>query len=395
MSTVNHNNWHWIERNCLPWAKTHLARKIKSIKAGNGFVITSVVNVEGQADINQRKGKLITVYDLQFVVTWKGTDSMGSPASGQISIVDFMHDTDMDELEYYITVDNKQQQSSASKEVEKHVIGKLKDILNTFSTDMLNENSKNLLNEVQPSVSNAGTPADVPSSPVQTPKSQVKAAPTTSPSAAATSALPPKKTRTTTIGVESQFLCTASDIYDTFLNPERVKVWSKDSKVAFMAKPGKEYSLFGGNVTGRFCEMNPCNKIVFTWRLKSWPESYKSNLVTISMDEFDDAVRVRVKQEDVPVDEVEAIKRNWEAYYFAPIRTSLDRLASVPKVTKVVDHRFRYPGFQERTDGSAPGGLSKTVWDQKDGGFSSIGTIGVVGLVGAVLAFVLYFSTQQ
>ncbi|KAJ3063758.1 hypothetical protein HDU98_000450 [Podochytrium sp. JEL0797] len=263
--SVNHNNWwvvflsasllliycrHWIERNCLPWAKNHLSKKLKDL-SNQSFRITSVASVEGQADINQRKGKLITVYDLTFVLTWKGVND-----SGQISVIDFMHDTDMDELEVLIVVDNKSHQQSASREVQTHLIPKIKEVLASFSSDMLIENSKNLLNDTTPAVSAPNTPTKARGSlPTSKPTTPV-VKPTTPSVTTASPNNTHQKLKTTTIGVESVFPgVSASDLYDSFLNPARVAVWSRDKECLFVPEVGREFKLFGGNVQGIFCEM--------------------------------------------------------------------------------------------------------------------------------------------
>ncbi|ORY43030.1 hypothetical protein BCR33DRAFT_851260 [Rhizoclosmatium globosum] len=371
--SVNHGNWHWIERNCLKWAQTHLKRSIMLIdpKESNGMTVTSVVSIEGQADINQRKGKLITVFDLQFVVTWKGTDLGGQPACGQISVVDFMHDTDLDELEYFINVDNKAQQQSASKQVETQLIPKIKAILSTFSQDMLNENSKNLLNDSGSAPSSPQPVHKAATAQAVTPKS-----PTTSSSSLTSPTSPPKKVRTTTVNLESQFLCTASDLYDTLLNPARVRVWSKDSKTDFVAKKGEPYILFSGAVSGTFVDLVPCSKITKKWKVKGWAEA---STVTITIDEFDDVgCKMGVVIRGVPVDEEGVVKRNWEGYYFEPIRGALERCKDIPKVTPVVS------GKKGSSDGwrGWDAGKGKGV---ESGGLSVYAKAAVVVVVVAIL----------
>lgn len=81
----NVNNWHWTEKNAGPWSK----EKIKSLFTGfvidsdkcNLFVfayeidfieITEVSKCEGDANANNRKGKLIIFYEWEVELAWKG-----------------------------------------------------------------------------------------------------------------------------------------------------------------------------------------------------------------------------------------------------------------------------------------------------------------------------------
>ncbi|KAJ3201030.1 hypothetical protein HDU82_008417 [Entophlyctis luteolus] len=312
---------HWVERDCFVWAKAYLTAQLGSLSAiregGEApvFVVTSIASVEGQADLHVRKGRLITVFDLTVVLTWKGADGAGAPACGQVSIIDFMHDTDVDkDLEVVIAVDDKSQQVSASKQLKMHLLPKVKQVLAQFAERMIEENSKNLntnpVEKKQPAQSDAKTAASSSFAFVTSAKQKH---------------FEQQAARTAEISLQTHFACTASDIYDTLLNPARVKVWSFDNRVEIESiEVGKPYSLFGGSVKGVFCELSPCDKITMTWRLNSWPVSQKPSIVHITIQEYDNACEVSVKQQGIPADEADIIKRNWEAYYFAPIRNNLE-----------------------------------------------------------------------
>ena len=73
----NVNNWHWVEKNCLPWAIDHLKSNLTGIEYihesnGTKVSVTEVSSVTGDADLNQRKGKLITVFDVAITLLWNG-----------------------------------------------------------------------------------------------------------------------------------------------------------------------------------------------------------------------------------------------------------------------------------------------------------------------------------
>ena len=99
----NVNNWHWVDKNCLPWAKDYLSEKFSQVKAGSITVDTT--DITGDVDLNQRKGKIVHIFDIEVNLKFKGisfnlaTDSQaGKEVTGKIQIPEFMHDTALHEI---------------------------------------------------------------------------------------------------------------------------------------------------------------------------------------------------------------------------------------------------------------------------------------------------------
>ena len=59
----------------------------------------------------------------------------------------------------------------------------------------------------------------------------------------------------TTIKMSVEFVCSASDLYDTLLNPAKVKAWSRSADAVSSLEEGGEIKLFGGNVSGKILEL--------------------------------------------------------------------------------------------------------------------------------------------
>ncbi|RKP20310.1 activator of Hsp90 ATPase [Rozella allomycis CSF55] len=71
----NVNNWHWLEKNCFPWAKEYFQNAFQTKLDVNGTQVSlSLKEVSGDVDVNQRKGKIITLYDLKFVLNCEISD---------------------------------------------------------------------------------------------------------------------------------------------------------------------------------------------------------------------------------------------------------------------------------------------------------------------------------
>ena len=71
----NPNNWHWVSKDVSPWAKEYLQTSLAGISAAAGNVsakVTKVSSMEGDIDVSQRKGKVITIFDVKLQLEYEG-----------------------------------------------------------------------------------------------------------------------------------------------------------------------------------------------------------------------------------------------------------------------------------------------------------------------------------
>jgi activator of HSP90 ATPase len=71
----NPNNWHWVSKNAGEWAQAWLGENLTKISAEEGDVnakITKVISMDGDVDVSQRKGKVITIFDVKLVLEYSG-----------------------------------------------------------------------------------------------------------------------------------------------------------------------------------------------------------------------------------------------------------------------------------------------------------------------------------
>ena len=71
----NPNNWHWVNKDVSEWARSYLEKNLIGIEAETGGVsakIKSVQSMEGDVDVSQRKGKVITLYDVKLQLEYEG-----------------------------------------------------------------------------------------------------------------------------------------------------------------------------------------------------------------------------------------------------------------------------------------------------------------------------------
>jgi|TARA_R110002003_G_scaffold70_18_gene6489 activator of HSP90 ATPase len=72
----NPNNWHWVNKDVAPWAKEYLGKELTQISAEQDGVtakVDKVVSMDGDVDVSQRKGKVITIFDVRLKLEYSGT----------------------------------------------------------------------------------------------------------------------------------------------------------------------------------------------------------------------------------------------------------------------------------------------------------------------------------
>lgn len=94
----NPNNWHWVDRNCLPWAKSYFQERLPRLELAEHVKVVSVT-VTGDCDVSNRKGKVICIYDLVVDISLEGTKD-GEDVKGTIKVKEFIHDESDYEWEY-------------------------------------------------------------------------------------------------------------------------------------------------------------------------------------------------------------------------------------------------------------------------------------------------------
>jgi activator of HSP90 ATPase len=71
----NPNNWHWVNKDVSAWAKEWFEENLTKLEAEDGDVkakITKIQSMSGDVDVSQRKGKVITIFDVKLVLEYSG-----------------------------------------------------------------------------------------------------------------------------------------------------------------------------------------------------------------------------------------------------------------------------------------------------------------------------------
>lgn len=312
----NPNNWHWVNKDASEWTKAWLKDKVTKIEAKEGDVsakITSVVSMDGDVDVNQRKGKVITIYDIKLTLEYSGSAPDAEDVGGTITIPEVAHDTEEDEFVFNIDIYSESKEKQPVKDlVRSQIIPKLREEFLKLSSALIAEHGKDIQH----------APGSNPSSGFSTPKThpQPTSKPAIAPGPKATSSS--GVVNTVTVTDNDEFRTSADELYQTFTDVNRISAFTRGvPKVFEGAKKGGKFQLFDGNVAGEYLELDPPKKIVQSWRLNQWPGDHHSRLqIEFDQNDVDHVTVMRVTWEGVPVGQEEVTKRNWREYYVRSIK---------------------------------------------------------------------------
>jgi activator of HSP90 ATPase len=199
--------------------------------------------------------------------------------------------------------------------IRNKLVPQLRQALSKFSNELIATHGKDVYN---PSLNS-------------TPASSVTATPAVSkpPTPAPVSAPKPKGIHTTTVSEDIEFTATAKDLYDVFVQPDKLAAWTK-SPPTIEPKVGGKVVLFQGNVRGEFLTLDEGKQIEQTWRLPTWPEGMEYLYLVLRLghycnlkmvfDQGLETTTLRVTWSGVPIGEEDVTKRNFREYYINQIK---------------------------------------------------------------------------
>ncbi|KAI5859179.1 activator of Hsp90 ATPase [Tricharina praecox] len=325
----NPNNWHWVNKDAREWTKDYFSENLTVISAEENGVsakITKVLSIEGDCDVNQRKGKVVTIFDLVVKLEYSGKNADGVEANGTIVIPEVAHDTEEGEYVFDISnyADTKDKQVIRDL-VRTQITPQLRKAFARLSPDLIEHHAKDIQH----------VPATDPAK-----KAATTATTATTTSSSAQAAAKPSKSaetahskgrvlNTVTVSETYEFNTSAEQLYQTFVDPQRVTAFTRTPPQEFEPKEGGKFNLFGGNVVGTFKTLEQNKKIIQDWRLGSWPKDHYSTM-NLVFDQGSDSTNLRVTWTGVPVGQDEVSKRNFEDYYVRSIKATFGYAGSFP-----------------------------------------------------------------
>ncbi|KAI8321360.1 activator of Hsp90 ATPase [Choanephora cucurbitarum] len=314
----NVNNWqtfryldicpYRVNKDCRSWAKNYWTEHLVGLslkEKGWDVSITSVDECTGDVDLNQRKGKLLAIYDMQLKLSWQGHSQHGSSMFGTIQIPEVAYDTAMEDYVFNIQVNGGDvKESDGMKRFIRHqLVPILRKKLNGFTTDLIQDYSADFYTgSTPPSVQQAST----------------RQRRTETVAKRAEESETDRVIQTTQLELTYTLRgVSTNDVYETLLNAERASLWTQ-GKAKVSKRVGSKFSFFDDNVHGKQLKLVEGKSIGEAWRLKHWPKEHYSTVLFELMQENEDTV-VQMVQRGIPLGQEEIVRKNWMNYYWKPI----------------------------------------------------------------------------
>ncbi|CAB4253582.1 similar to Saccharomyces cerevisiae YNL281W HCH1 Heat shock protein regulator that binds to Hsp90p and may stimulate ATPase activity [Maudiozyma barnettii] len=152
MAVLNPNNWHWVDKNTLPWTKSYFDDKIKGFEvkkdsaAGSGYRIVEINKITGDSNVSQRKGKPICYFDLNIELKLEVFESSSeeedededNDLNGTVILPEFAHD----DTDFEIKISGLS--NDITKQVNQDFIPDLRTVLLQYQKDLLETHSQDL-----------------------------------------------------------------------------------------------------------------------------------------------------------------------------------------------------------------------------------------------------------
>jgi len=120
-----------------------------------------------------------------------------------------------------------------------------------------------------------------------------------------------------------------SEVWQALVNPKYIDGWGGGS-VKMNDKVGEKFSLWDGSIWGKNTEVIPEKKLVQEWYSDSDNRQWeKPSLVTFTLHQEKDTVRIELLHIDVPDADAESIKKGWQEYYLGPLKDYLEEKQKV------------------------------------------------------------------
>nr|XP_033808262.1 activator of 90 kDa heat shock protein ATPase homolog 1 [Geotrypetes seraphini] len=309
---TNVNNWHWTERDASNWSMDKLKELLLAVKVENeegSCEVTEVSKLEGEASINNRKGKLIFFYEWNIILNWTGTAKSGVKYKGQVEIPNLSDENDASEVEICASLLKDEPHTQLLVFMKKEGVKRIRAAVATYITSLKTEFAQGM---ILPTVN--GEPKEQDAEPV--PKHQPQKVQTSNfPIQPHTSGV---KIHTCKITLKDVFLTSPEELYRVFTAQELVQAFTHSPAVIDASKGGR-FQLLNGSVSGEFLELDPEKQIVMKWRFKSWPSEHHATISLTFIDKNGET-ELKLEGKSIPAKEEERTREGWQRYYFDAIK---------------------------------------------------------------------------
>ncbi|KAM9840849.1 activator of 90 kDa heat shock protein ATPase homolog 1-like [Aulostomus maculatus] len=315
---TNVNNWHWTERDVTGWSSERLRQLLLGVRVeGSEGVcqLTDLTKLDGEASINNRKGKLIFFYEWQLKASWLGTSSSGVKYRGTVEVSNLSDENDTDDLDITASLCKDQPNTPLLDLMRKSGVQEVRRALGEYISQLRSEFSQGM---ILPTAKGPAAPLQSKKNQTKTSKSQFSSTPrpSSSPAPSPTGVRIP----TCSFSLTETFLTSADELYRTFISQEFVQVFTRSVAVVD-GRHGGQFQLLDGSITGEFTKLIPDQRIEMRWRFRTWPSEHYA-AVSLELLERGDETELKMECRGVPVGEEDSTREGWTRFYFQAIKQS-------------------------------------------------------------------------
>ena len=311
---------HWTNKDCSAWTREYFDRVLPEVSGNNersSARITKVTSCEGDVSVSQRKGKLVTLFDVALKLQFDAMKKEGEEAiTGTITVPEVAYDTEPDEYVFNVDVDSESASTTFIREdLRVYLLPKLRTALSGFLPALIKEHGKDVFSEATSAASSSRS--QTPTNGAATTTNTIQKPSTVAASSSA------HKISTTKFTEKIEFQASAAELFTTFTDTNRIAAWTRAPPV-FERRVGGKYAFFGGNIIGEITQLEENKVLNQTWRIKAWPEGHYAKL-NFAFDEKIDSTTLTASFINVPVGQEEIVRSNFVEYYTKPIMQVTNR----------------------------------------------------------------------
>ncbi len=109
---------------------------------------------------------------------------------------------------------------------------------------------------------------------------------------------------------------TPTEVYAALTKPFSIELWSGEAAI-MSTKAGDEFSLFGGDISGRNLQFEPDNKIIQEWY---FGDQNEPSVVTLSLFPDKHFTKVELLHTNIPDEAFDDINEGWDESYFGSLK---------------------------------------------------------------------------
>ncbi|CAM4821107.1 unnamed protein product [Rotaria magnacalcarata] len=276
---TNPNNWHWKEKNATQWSKD----KFNELLIG-----LNIENEEYTCEIKELKNVL---YEWYIQGKWEGSSRTRENPTKYEGSLDISNLSDENEI-YEVNITFSLDKSKGEK---------LKGLMKSHGESIIRQKLIEyirLLKEqffqglILPTINNTNTTDTKSVSSINNSKTVIN------PQIPITEHKSPTVTFRD-LKIHDKFNCTKIELFTTFCDINKVKAFTQNSVSQYDCRKGGFFSLFSDNITGRFLDIVPYDRIDMLWRFKSWPTDHYSHVSLLFHDDTDQT-KILIQQTGVP-----------------------------------------------------------------------------------------------